>query len=155
MTISSSTVEQPHQVLLTAKNRLEYLTANDWALISDKSQRVSFSKDEILINAGRVPRRIFLILSGTARIESSAGKRIAQIGRGDICGEMSFLEGTVASASVVADAPLDALVIDQGTLLQLFELYPHLGSRFYHSLALKLSRRLRGQLSSGEATHRK
>jgi CRP-like cAMP-binding protein len=123
------------------------LTANDWALIWDKSQQVAFSKDDVLIHAGRQPRRIFVILAGMARVESPPGTKVAQVGVGDICGEMSFLEGTVASASVIADTALDALVVEQNALNQLFELYPHLGSRFYRSLALNLSRRLRKQLS--------
>jgi len=56
---------------------------------------------------------------------------------------MSFLEDAPASANVVADAPVEAYQIDHPTLQQLFELFPHLGSRFYRSLATNLSRRLR------------
>ena len=82
-----------------------------------------------------------------ARIESSPGVKLALVGEGDICGEMSFLEGTIASASVIADTDVEVLAIQWTKLQQLFDLYPHLGSRFYRSLALNLSRRLRRQLS--------
>jgi len=139
--------EQQYRVLLTAKNRMEYLTANDWALIADKSQHLTFEKTQVVIQSGRQPRRIFVILSGRARVESVPGVKLAQIMEGEICGEMSFLEGSIASASVVADTALETLAIEWNALLQLFELYPHLGSRFYRSLALNLSRRLRKQLS--------
>jgi CRP-like cAMP-binding protein len=148
---SSSTPVKPnpehqYRTLLTAKNRLEYLTGNDWALIADKSQRVLFKKDDVLIQSGRQPRHVYVIVSGRARIESIPGTKVAQVAEGEICGEMSFLEGSVASASVLADTEVETLAIEWTALQQLFELYPHLGSRFYRSLALNLSRRLRKQI---------
>jgi CRP-like cAMP-binding protein len=56
---------------------------------------------------------------------------------------MSFLEDAPASANVVAQQDVDAFYIDRQTLESLFELFPHLASRFYRSLAMNLSRRLR------------
>jgi CRP-like cAMP-binding protein len=56
---------------------------------------------------------------------------------------MSFLEDAPASANVIADTEVEAYHLDRPTLQSLFELFPHLGSRFYHSLATSLSRRLR------------
>jgi CRP-like cAMP-binding protein len=140
---------QQFQALLAAKSRLQYLTPNDWALIADKSQRLAFRKNEVLIEAGRRPRQVFVIASGRVRIESVPGLTLAHVAEGDISGEMSFLEGGVASASAIADTELEALAIEWTALQQLFELYPHVGSRFYRSLALNLSRRLRKQLNNG------
>src|ERR1700745_2110030 len=90
-----------YSVLLTAKNRLEYLTPNDWALIADKSQRLKFAKDDVLIHKGKQPHQVFMLMSGRARVESAPGAKVAQIAEGEICGEMSFLEGSFASASVI------------------------------------------------------
>ena len=67
------------------------------------------------------------------------------------CGEMAFLEAGVASASVVAVEDVEAYSIEWSALKDLFELFPHLGSRFYRSLAVGLSRRLREQLLSRPA----
>jgi len=133
--------------LQTARNRLEYLTANDWALIADKSQILTFRNDDVIIQAGLRPRHLIFILSGKARVEAAPGMKLAEVSEGDICGEMSFLEDSVASARVVAESVVETLAIDWTALHQLFELYPHLGSRFFRSLALNLSRRLRKQLS--------
>ena len=68
------------------------------------------------------------------------------IGPGEICGEMSFLEDAPASASVIAEGELDAYHLERSALESLFELFPHLASRFYRSLAMNLSRRLRALL---------
>jgi CRP-like cAMP-binding protein len=65
------------------------------------------------------------------------------VGPGEICGEISFLDELPATANVVAKDAVDAYYLDRATLLALFELFPHLGSRFYQSLARILSRRLR------------
>jgi CRP-like cAMP-binding protein len=56
---------------------------------------------------------------------------------------MSFLEDSAASANVEAAQEVEAYYVDRPTLESLFELFPHLASRFYRSLAMNLSRRLR------------
>jgi CRP-like cAMP-binding protein len=133
-------------VLQTAKNRLEFLTQNDWMLIVDRAKRVLFPKDEFLIHQNRSNKAIFLICSGKVQVFTGAKSIIAHLGAGEICGEMAFLEGGVASASVVAIDDVEACAIEWSALKDLFELFPHLGSRFYRSLAVGLSRRLRDQL---------
>jgi CRP-like cAMP-binding protein len=130
-------------VLQTAKNRLEYLTQNDWMLIVDRAKRTAFNKDDVLIHAGKQHKTVYLLVKGSARVQSPSKAFIAQIEPGEICGEMAFLENGVASAHVTAAGALEVCAIDWSTLLDLFELYPHLGSRFYRSLAVNLSRRLR------------
>jgi CRP-like cAMP-binding protein len=139
--------DEPLSTLLRAKNRLEYLTPNDWALLADKSEVLSFSSEEVVIQAGVRPRHLFFILNGKALIESARGGRLAEVSEGEVCGEMSFLEDTIASARVVAESNVETLAIEWTALHQLFELYPDLGTRFFHSLAVNLSRRLRKQLS--------
>jgi len=64
---------------------------------------------------------------------------------------MSFLEDTAASASVVAEQDVEAYHLDRRTLESLFELFPHLASRFYRSLATNLSRRLREMIGPSSA----
>lgn len=133
--------------LRIARNRLEYLTENDWSLIADRSRQVTFATGGVLIQQGHTTRTVFLLLGGKARIETAERLKIAEIGPGEIAGEMSFLERMPASASVVAEEPVEAFAIDWKVLEDLFELFPHLASRFYRSLAMNLSRRLRGQIA--------
>lgn len=129
-----------------AKSGLQFLTPNDWALLRDKAREVRFAKDQRLIHEGLVGNTLYLLKTGTARVERRSGSqviRIATLGPGDICGEMSFIEKTSASASVVADEELTADALDAAVLNSLFESFPHVGSRFFRSVALTLSRRLR------------
>jgi extracellular factor (EF) 3-hydroxypalmitic acid methyl ester biosynthesis protein len=134
-------------VLQRTKNRLEYVTANDWALILDKATRRSFAPGEPLIQLHKKNPNIIFVAKGSASIVSSRGWQIASVCAGEILGEMAFLEGTKPSATVVADEAVDAYSISWTTMNELFNLYPHLGSRFYRSVAVSLSRRLRQQIS--------
>ena len=134
-------------ILRAAQNRLEYLTANDWALIMDKAARQSFAKGAELLHIGQQNPNIFFIVKGSASVLSARRWQIASVRAGEVLGEMAFLEGTNASATVVADEPVEVYSVSWHTLQELFQLYPHMGSRFYRSIAVSLSRRLRKQIS--------
>ncbi len=140
--------EELLSVLRTGKNRLEYLTPNDWQLIVDRSKRTAFNKGDVLIQAGKQNKTVYLLVKGNARVEASTKAFIAQLQPGEVCGEMAFLENGVASASVTAAEALEVCAIEWSALSDLFELYPHLGSRFYRSLAVNLSRRMRDLLGA-------
>jgi CRP/FNR family transcriptional regulator, cyclic AMP receptor protein len=139
----SKSTEQEVSVLSSSKQGLLYLTANDWSLVADKASRVHFKKSEVLVHKGKKADGVYLLLKGTARVQIPFKSAAPSIGPGEICGEMSFLEDAPASASVVAEGDLEAYYLDGPTLQNLFELFPHLASRFYRSLATNLSRRLR------------
>jgi CRP-like cAMP-binding protein len=145
----SRTLQNEVAVLASAKHGLLYLTANDWNLIVDKAARVSFRTGERMVRRGEKTDGVHLLLDGVATVELPARVKFLAIGPGEICGELSFLDELPASANVVAAEPVEALFLDRPTLYSLFELFPHLGSRFYRSLATNLSHRLRGSIRAG------
>ena len=129
-----------------ARNTLEFLTQNDWVLISAKAARRRYSPGEEIIKEGARGEAVFILEQGAASVVlSSAGADapVAQLGPGDICGDMAFLEKGRASASVVAAEPVEAEVIPAAELEKLFDSFPGLAARFYRSLAVVLGRRLR------------
>jgi CRP-like cAMP-binding protein len=136
-------IEQEVSVLSSSKAGLIYLTPNDWTLVADKATRISFRKGQTLIHKGKRSNGVYLLLKGTARVQIPPRTTAPEIRPGEICGEMAFLEDMPASANVVAYDDVDAYHLDRPALESLFELFPHLASRFYRSLATNLSRRLR------------
>lgn len=130
----------------TAKNRLQYLSHNDWMLLVDHAKQVTFKKGEVFIQQGSQSKMIYVIGAGKVNV-SISGMGLAQIGPGEICGEMAFLEDSRPSATATAEDEVQAFGIEWQKLIELFELFPHLGSRFYRSLAVNLSRRLREQIA--------
>lgn len=140
--MSKVSQQQDLSVLSSNKNGLVYLTANDWALVADKASRRQFKIGEHLVQRGRRTHGVYLLLKGTASVDIPRGAA-RSIGPGEACGEISFLDELPATANVVANEPIEAFYLERPALQSLFELFPHLGSRFYHSLAAILSRRLR------------
>ena len=123
---------------------MDYLTENDKALLASKGKRIAFSKNETIISEASSDNGIFIIRSGHARVQRlQSDVRLATLVPGDVCGEMGFLEGTQASAAVIADEPVIAHSISSTELQDIFNSFPHLAARFYRSTAVILSRRLR------------
>jgi CRP-like cAMP-binding protein len=148
--MSKASQPQETSVLSANKQGLVYLTANDWALIGDKAIRRKFKAGEHLVQRERRSRGVFVLLSGTAAVQIPSQGKPREIGPGEVCGEISFLDDLPATADVVANVATEALFLDRATLRSLFELFPHLGSRFFHSLAAILARRLREVITQKE-----
>ena len=129
-----------------SRGALEYLSASDWNLVASKSQKFSFEKEQILIREGSAAKTVYLLRSGKVRVErNNGGGRavLVTLGPGAIFGEMAFIEDALASASVVADGKVEVDAIEVAELKQMFEAFPHFGARFYRSVAVTLSQRLR------------
>lgn len=141
--------QQDVSVLSAARNGLVYLTPNDWALIADKAVRKQFKAGELIVQQGRRTHGVYLLVKGTALVKIPAQGAPFGIGSGETCGEISFLDELPATADVAAKDEVEAYYLDRTTLQSMFELYPHLGSRFYHSLAAILSRRMRELIGPG------
>jgi|ERR1035437_4856246 CRP-like cAMP-binding protein len=149
--MSKANQQQDVSVLSAAKNGLVYLTPNDWVLIADKAVRRQFKAGEAIVQQGKRTHGVYLLLKGTASVRIMNQGSLG-ISPGEACGEISFLDELPATANVVAKEEVEAFYLDRPTLQSLFELFPHLGSRFYHSLAAILSRRLRELIGPGAPT---
>jgi CRP-like cAMP-binding protein len=141
--MSKATQQQDVSVLSASKNGLVYLTPNDWALIADKAVRKQFKAGELIVQQGRRTHGVYLLVKGAASVKIPAHGASLTLGAGEACGEISFLDELPATANVVANEEVEAYYLDRPTLQSMFELFPHLGSRFYHSLSAILSRRMR------------
>jgi CRP-like cAMP-binding protein len=146
--MSSASQHQIVSVLSAAKSGLVYLTPNDWALILDKAVRMKFRPGENIVQKGRRTHGVYLVLKGIASVQIASHGDL-EVSAGEVCGEISFLDELPATADVVAKEAVEAYYLDRPTLRSLFELFPHLGSRFYQSLSGILSRRLRELIGPG------
>ena len=75
--------------LRAANNRLEYLTQNDWLLIADKAEPIQFKNGGKRFNEGKQTKAVYLLIKGTVGIQTGTETEIAQVGPGEICGEMA------------------------------------------------------------------
>jgi extracellular factor (EF) 3-hydroxypalmitic acid methyl ester biosynthesis protein len=126
-----------------SESALECLNGGDWALLKSKTSRVHFHAGDAIIARGAPVTTLYVLRAGVARVEVTKGTAVARLVGGDICGEMGFIEQCAASAWVIAESEVEADALDAEQLQKLFESFPKLAARFYRSLALILSRRLR------------
>jgi extracellular factor (EF) 3-hydroxypalmitic acid methyl ester biosynthesis protein len=145
--MSKAIQQQDVAMLSAARQGLVFLTANDWALIADKAARMNFKAGDAIVLRGKRTQGLYLILSGSATVKLPSQANFSALTPGEVCGEISFLDDLPATADVVAREAVEAFYLDRATLQTLFELFPHLGSRFYRSLASSLSRRLRALIA--------
>ncbi|MCL5036789.1 MAG: cyclic nucleotide-binding domain-containing protein [Chloroflexi bacterium] len=105
-------------------------------------ERVYSSGSEIL-HRGDTGRALYIILSGNVMIEMPKDKSIplplANLGPGDIFGEISLLSGQPATATVVADGDVELILLPKDKLLQMFEKHPPLARHIVTLLANRLS----------------
>lgn len=105
-----------------------------WTQVSDGA---------VLITEDTCPQRLKFVVDGTANIIRKT-KHLGNVGRGDFLGEMSYLTGKNASASVIAETTLRYLAFDRDVLKLHLDKNPEvrfaLESSFNRNLVGKLAK---------------
>ena len=111
------------------------------------SERKAFNPGEVLIQEGARQTSIYIIVKGEVKVQrdhEGFAIELSRHGAGEIFGDMSFIEGQAASASVVAgDEEVLVFIVHHNHVSNLMGQNPAFAARFYQSLAEILSRRLR------------
>jgi CRP/FNR family cyclic AMP-dependent transcriptional regulator len=133
---------------------LGQLSDNDIEWMIDNGKKQTINQGDFLVKQGEAIESIFIVLSGSFRIfnEQNPEMNIAQIGSGEIIGEMSFLDERPPSVSVVATGISSVYSISLERMKQFMEVDTRFAARFYYSIGLFLSDRLRkttGRLGYG------
>lgn len=77
-----------------------------WTQVSDEA---------VLITEDTCPQRLKFVVDGIANITRN-NKHLGKVGKGDFLGEMSYLTGQSASASVIAETTMRYLAFDRDVL---------------------------------------
>ncbi|BAZ30230.1 cyclic nucleotide-binding protein [Cylindrospermum sp. NIES-4074] len=122
----------------------------DWMIFQGKSQKVT--SGTVLIEQGKPVEAVYILLEGTLGIfvATKQGdivqKEIAKSFKGEILGEMSFVETGIASATVKASENCVLLAIPQSILANKLNEDRGFTARFYRAIAVVLVDRLRDRL---------
>ncbi len=128
---------------------LKLLAGLSSAQLQDISHRLKparFRQAETIIQEGQPGDEMYFIESGQVRVLRTHGAQIlvlAEMGAGDLFGEMALLTGKPRSATVTALTDVNLWVLGQSDFDELVTSYP--------TLALALSRLLSDRLSSTDA----
>jgi len=133
---------------------LGQLSDSDIEWLIDNGSKQTIHQGEYLVSEGEPIQNIHIVLSGAFRIFSKdqSDLTIANIGSGEILGEMSFLDERPPSVSVMATENSSVYTISLNRVKQKMEVDTRFAARFYYAIALFLSDRLRkttGRLGYG------
>lgn len=134
----------------------EILSSKDWDILlsggdgtstkESLSSLMTFSEGDAIIEEGKSYMMVCHIASGSCRIEknlpdSDMSVVLGTMTEGEVFGEINFLTGFLASASVIAESRVDMYVIGP-TVRDVFASNPHVVIRFYHYLCTSLAKRI-------------
>lgn len=106
--------------------------------LAHAADRIRLPEGTLLTRQGDIGREAFVILAGSAAVDRD-GQRVAEIGPGDVVGELALLDGGPRSATVTATSDIEALVLTRPAFTAVLDEIPTLA----HRLLVTLARRLR------------
>jgi len=124
----------------------EKMESSDFQLIFEHGNRMSFPSDAPILKQGQTNNSLYVVTQGTVRIErhhNDAVTELARLGPWSVFGEMSYLDKLQVSADVIADEFTTLIRIDGADIEEFITQVPGFAHRFYQSLAITISRRLR------------
>ena len=122
-------IEQLAQVrLFSAFNKKEL------ALIARASDEVSVPAGKELVREGTTGHEFFLILSGEASVRRN-GRKVVTLGSGQYFGELALLDRGPRTATVVAETPMELLVLGQREFAGVLDEVPHLAHKLLTIMA--------------------
>jgi CRP-like cAMP-binding protein len=142
---------------------LSELNESDISSILEFSHEQQVIANEVIIKEETLPESLYVVLGGLVGIyvSSVGAQRLATLGPRELLGEISYIENSPASATVVAIENSLLLVLPRKSLDARMAEDPSFASRLNKSFALISSRRLRervetlGRLPKGKSAVRK
>jgi len=104
------------------------------ALIARASDEVTVPAGRELVQEGAPGHEFFLILSGEASVRRN-GRKIVTLSSGQYFGELALLDRGPRTATVVAETPMELLVLGQREFAGVLDEVPHLAHKLLTIMA--------------------
>jgi extracellular factor (EF) 3-hydroxypalmitic acid methyl ester biosynthesis protein len=121
-----------------------FLTLAERDRLLKYGRRQCFEMDDVILREDHRSCAVYVLLSGRVAVAKDHLDEcvvLDELRPGAVFGEVSFLDGSPPTASIVALEPVELFVLDE--LDELLTSDPPLASGFYRSLATLVARRLR------------
>jgi CRP/FNR family cyclic AMP-dependent transcriptional regulator len=105
--------------------------------VAAASIELTIDAGKVLVREGEAGHEAFVIMEGSATV-TRKGETIAQLGGGDVVGELAPITGGVRTATVTADTPMELLVIGQREFAGLLDEVPGLAVHVLQNLAHRM-----------------
>ena len=111
----------------------------DLQRISQLVDEIDLPDGQVLMREGETGREMFLIASGSARVERG-GQVVGEYGPGSVLGEMALVSEGTRNATVTAVGPVKALVVGHREFHSLMDDHPKFRGKVYEGIANKIRR---------------
>ena len=104
-----------------------------------------FGAGDLVVRTGDPGEEMYVILEGKAEVWAGQGggrRKILELKRGDVFGEMGFVRRSERTADVVAKSEVEVLAVDQRFLERVQRRYPRIASKVFLNLTRLLSNSL-------------
>jgi CRP/FNR family transcriptional regulator, cyclic AMP receptor protein len=129
----------PKVALLGAVPMFANCREKDLRQIAQLVDEVDLPDGKVLMREGDTGREMFLISSGSARVERG-GQVIGEFGPGSVLGEMALVAEGPRNATVTAVGPVKALVVGHREFHSLMDDHPKFRMKVFEGLAQKVRR---------------
>jgi CRP/FNR family cyclic AMP-dependent transcriptional regulator len=125
--------------LLRKVSLFETLSKAELRQLATVADEIDLPEGKVLMREGDTGREFFVLVDGTVRV-SRNGRKVIDLGPGDWVGEIALLTSSPRTATVVATAPVHALVIVDRQFRALVKQTPDIAVRVLGCVAVRLSR---------------
>ncbi len=129
--------QEPEPEKLKQLNRLENLSDEDLQKVVSKGRHVHLPANWSLIWEKTPADKAYLIVDGQVSVRKH-GDEVAQLGPGDVIGEMAIVGHKLRSASVVSVTPLEVVHFTKEALEALLDEVPAFGEALRETTADRL-----------------
>lgn len=149
MVVGASKVETTQ--VLAAMPLFAGLTKRQLGAVAKAVDHASFEPGAELLTEREEVHRLLVIRRGTAAVtrrgvvagegggmQDGAHRRLGTVGPGDVVGELSLIDGHVASATVVAETPVEAVALYRTRFNSLLSATPELYPRLLVGMATRI-----------------
>ena len=126
----------------------DVLNDDDVAWLRTICRRVTLRAGDVLIECDREGGDVVILLDGRCSVRAADGSSLGTLTRGDVVGEVTFIDGRRTLARVAAETPVVGAAVARADLEARLQASPAFAARFYLGVARVLAYRLRRNLQA-------
>lgn len=100
-----------------------------------------YAPGQVVVQEGDPATHLFLVVSGTARVERNEAGTVGRLAAGDFFGELGLIEEHGRTATVVADSDLTCLLIPAWEFRASLEAHPEMAVPMLYAIIARLHAR--------------
>lgn len=119
---------------------LAVLKPRDREQVLRTAREQTYAPGDVVVSEGDPATRLYLISSGTARVEVSSAGTVGTLKAGDFFGELALIEEHGRTATVIAETPLTCLLISAWEFRASLEEHPEMAIPMLKAIIARLHR---------------